>query len=175
MKPSPGEVASRVTAIVESPWPRHLEDGLPWLQSFGIDTDTAEETPRRGADRSWHMAAMPSWGAVRAGWGTYRDEFADIFWFLWDGESSADVLRAADDLARALTDVHGDPREVTEATQYSGGSWWWQLEQHSIEMYAYSGAVNPDGYPTGSPCVQLQIDLRAVAEPREAEARRTHG
>lgn len=171
MKPPPREVASRISAVVDSPWPQHLGEGLPWLQSFGIETDTAKETPRRGTSRSWHMAAVRGWGSARAGWGIYREEFAGIFWFLWDGESADDVLRAAGDLARAITDSHGNPHEITEASQYSGGSWWWQLERHRVEMYAYNGAPNPDGYPTGSPCVQLHVDLRAVAEPQEEEAR----
>lgn len=172
MKPSPGDVASQVTAIVNSPWPRGLEDGLPWLQSMGIETGTAEETPPRGATRSWHLASMPAWGTADAGWGTYRDELADVSWFLWNGETAEDVLAAAAELAEAMTSVHGDPVEATEPALHAGPTWWWRLERHGIQMYAYDGAPNAEGYPTGPPCVQLHVDLRAVSEPQEAEARR---
>lgn len=175
MKPAPRQVAKTVTQILRSVWPQGLDEGLPWLEAMGIRTDTATETPRRRSSRSWHMASMPTWGTARAGWGTYQDRFADVFWFLWDDESSERVLHAATELADHLADALGEPTETTEPTPLSGGTWWWQLEGHSIEMYAYTDARTPDGHPTGPPCVQLSVDLREVSDPREAEARRLQG
>lgn len=121
------------------------------------------------------MASMPAWGTTKAGWGVYQDRFADVFWFLWDDQSSDRVLQAVTELAHILTDSLGEPTETTEPTRVSAGTWWWQLESHSIEMYAYTSAPTPDGHPAGPPCVQLQVDLREVSYPREAEARRSQG
>lgn len=171
MRPSPQEVASQLTHIVRSPWPQGLDDALPWLRSMGIATDTADESPARGDARSWHMASMPVWGTARPGWGTYRDQFADVSWFLWDEHAWEDVRRAAADLAQALTDLYGAPEKATVDAESHGPSWWWRLPEHSIELYAHNGAIRPPGFPAGPSVVQLHVDLSAVAEPREAEAR----
>lgn len=172
MKPSPNEVAKTVKHVLKASWPTAREEALSWLQSMGIQTDSAKEAPREGSSRSWQMAPVLAWGTASGGWGTYRDELYDVFWFLWEGDSSEDVTQAADLLARAITDSCGGATEASEATPFSGASWWWQLDQHSIEIYAHHGLPNPNGYPTGPPCVQLHISLRARAEPREAEAQR---
>lgn len=60
---------------------------------------------------------------------------------------------------------------MTQETKGHGPSCWWRLEAHNGELYAHNGAVRPDGFPVGPSVVQLHIDLRAVAEPRDAEAR----
>lgn len=172
MKPTPRQVAETVTHILKSQWPEDLRDGLPWLESLDIRTDTATETSRERSSRSWHMADMPTWGTARGGWGTYQDRFADVLWFLWYEENAEHILHAVAELADHLTDDLGDPTDTTDPTPLSGGTWWWQLEAHSIEMYAYTDEPRPDGYPTGPPCVQLHVNLREVADPREAEARR---
>ncbi|QFG68627.1 hypothetical protein [Ornithinimicrobium pratense] len=138
---------------------------------MGISTDTAEETPPEGIGRSWGMASVPEWGAARAGWSTYREQFADIFWFLWDDHRWDDVRGAAADLAQAITDVHGAPEESTEESASHGPSWWWRLNDHGIQIYAHNGAIRPEGFPAGPSVVQLHVDLRAVADLREAEAR----
>ena len=171
MRPSPQEVASQLTSILGTPWPEGIDDGLPWLRSKGIATETAEETPAEGSGRSWHMASMPIWGTARAGWSTYHERFADVFWFLWDDHGWDDVRDAAAELAQQVADVHGAPEETTEETAGHGPSWWWRLNDHSIEIYAHNGAVRPEGFPAGPSVVQLHVDLRAVADPREAEAR----
>ena len=114
---------------------------------------------------------MSVWGTAQAGWGTYREQFAEVFWFLWDGHSWDDARDAAAELAQTITDAHGEPEETTEETAGHGTSWWWRLDDHSIEMYAYNGASRPEGFPAGPSVVQLHVDRRAVAEPREAEAR----
>lgn len=171
MKPSPSEVAETVTHVLDAGWPTPLDEALRWLHAMGMQTDCAEETPRDGSSRSWQMAPVLAWGTASGGWNTYRDELSDVFWFLWEGDSSEDVTQAAAALAEAVTDAHGAATEASEATPFSGASWWWQLDQHYIEMYAYHGLPNPNGHPTGPPCVQLHISLSARAEPREAEAR----
>lgn len=172
MKPSPSEVAETITHLLVATWPTTLEEALHWLQAIGVQTCGAEEVPRDSSSRAWHMAPVPAWGTARGGWSTYRDEFAEVFWFLWEGDSSDDVMQAASALAGAITHAHGTATEVSAATATSGATWWWQLDQHSLEMYAYHGRPLPNGRPTGPPCVQLHVALRARAEPREAEARR---
>lgn len=114
---------------------------------------------------------MPEWGTARAGWSTYRGQFADVFWFLWNDHGWDDVRDAAAALAQAITDVHGAPEESTDETTGHGPSGWWRLNAHSIEIHAPNGAVRPEGFEAGPSVVQLHVDLRAVAEPREAEAR----
>lgn len=173
MKPSPSEVAKTVTHVLNATWPTPLNEALRWLHSLGMQTDSAEEAPRDGSSRSWQMAPVLAWGTASGGWSTYRAEFADVSWFLWEGGSAEAVTQAAGALAEDITDAHGAATEASEATPFSAGSWWWQLEQHCIEMYAHHGLPNPNGHPTGRPCVQLAISLRARAEPREAEARLT--
>lgn len=137
------------------------------MESLGIRTETATEAPRDGASRSWHMADMPEWGTARTGWGTYQDRFADVSWFLWAEEDAEQVLEAATELADHLTGELRPPTEVTDRTS-PGATWWWQLESHSIEMYAHG----PHRYPPAQPCVKLSVALREVSDPREAEARR---
>lgn len=100
MRPSPQEVASQLTTIMRSPWPEGMDDAVPWLRSMGISTETAEETPAEGDSRSWHLASMPEWGPVRAGWSTYREQLADVFRFLWDEHGWDDVRGAASHLAQ---------------------------------------------------------------------------
>jgi hypothetical protein len=121
------------------------------------------------------MASMPEWGTARAGWSSYREQFVGVFWFLWYDHGWEDARGAAADLAQAITDVHGAPEESTEETTGQGPSWWWRLNAHSIEIYAHNGAIRPEGFPAGPSVVQLHVDLRAVAEPREAEARELSG
>lgn len=173
MRPTPSEVAKTVSHVLNATWPITLDESLQWLQAMGIQTDGARETPRDGASRSWQLAPVLAWGTTSAGWGTYRDEFCDVFWFLWEGGSSEDVTQAAHVLAESITGARGAAKEASVASPLSGASRWWQLDQHTIEMYAYHGLPNPNGCPTGHPCVQLHISLRARAEPQEVEAQRT--
>lgn len=180
MQPSPEEVAATVDRILSSPWPATLEDALPWLEALGIQTQTAQESSRDAASvdqdsRSWHRAEMTGWPGALAGWAGYRGAFADVNWFLWEDHDWEEVERAATELAGAISATHGAPVETTAATQSHGSSWWWQLERHGIDMYAHNGRIRPDGFPPGPSVVQFHIDLRAVAEPREAEARRRAG
>ena len=175
MKPSYTEVAETITHVVNATWPTTLEEALSWLQSLGIQTDGAQEASRDGSSRSWQMAPMPAWGSARSGWSTYRDEFAEVFWFLWEGNSSEEVTQEATSLAGAIMDGHGAASETAEATPFSGASWWWQLDRHCIDMYTHHGLPNPNGHHTGAPCVQLHISLRAREEPRDAEAQRRQG
>ena len=167
MKPSPNEVAKTIASVLNARWPAPIDEALHWLQAMGIQTGSAKETPQDGSSRSWQMAPVPAWGTASGGWSTYRDEFADVCWFLWERESSEDVTQAAAALAGAITDGHGAATESSAATPFSAASWWWQLEQHCIEMYAHHDLPNPNGHPTGPPCVQLHISLRARAEPPE--------
>lgn len=175
MVPSPRQVAETVSQILESVWPQGINDGIPWLDALGIETQTGQQSTRGGSSsRAWQRAPMPAWGTATAGWSTYQDRFADISWFLWDGANSECVLNAAVELAELFVDALGEPGESTEAGPYSGGTWWWQMEAHSIEMYAHTVVQRPDGHPTGPPCVQLSVDLLEISGRRETEARRTH-
>ncbi len=120
------------------------------------------------------MASMPTWGKARAGWSVYHERFADVSWFLWDDHGWDDVRGATAELAQQITDAHGAPVETTEEAASHGPSWWWRLNSHSIEIYAHNGANRPEGFPAGPSVVQLHVDLRAVADHREAEARALH-
>lgn len=155
---------------VANTWREGVDDGLVWLESLGIQTGTATMTLLGDSCRMWHTARMPAWGTTEAGWSTYREQFAGVSWFIWRDETPQRVLGSAIDLAHFLSDALGPATESSEPTPLSGGTWWWQLEAHSIEMYAYTGAMSRDRRPAIPPCVQLAVDLREVSNPREAEA-----
>ncbi|GAA1184008.1 hypothetical protein GCM10009584_27610 [Ornithinimicrobium humiphilum] len=172
MRPTPGDVAAQITAIVGSTWPDGLDDGIPWLGSLGVSTETAEETSCEEDSGAWDFATLPAWGAAKVGWSTYRGRFAGVSWWLWSDLEWEDVRSAAAALAEEISTVHGAPSESTAEAEGRGPSWLWRLEGHDIEMYAHNGAIRPEGFAAGPSVVQLHVDLRPVAELREDEAQR---
>lgn len=160
--------------MIASSWPTTEETSLSWLRRHGIDPDTAtERDANRSTGRDWDRARMASWGAADAGWGTFDDEFVGVNWFLWRRGTAEDVMAAARALVGDLTKMHGAPTEVLDPTEH-GGTWFWRLPEHLIDMYAYHGLPRPDGLPSGEACVQLHVDLRTRSEAREAHARTHH-
>lgn len=166
MRPTPGDVAAQITAIVGSTWPDGLDDGIPWLGSLGVSTETAEETSCEEDSGAWDFATLPAWGAAKVGWSTYRGRFAGVSWWLWSDLEWEDVRSAAAALAEEISTVHGAPSESTAEAESRGPSWLWRLEGHDIEMYAHNGAIRPEGFAAGPSVVQLHVDLRPVAELR---------
>lgn len=170
MKPTPGEIAAQVAAVVGSPWPRTAEELLPWLTLLGTEVTSAKEAPGEEGVGSWYSATVSHWPAARAGWDTYRGELAVVYWFLWTGEDSAAVLQGAQALAALLTAAYGLPQETSEVTESGGGAWFWEFGAYGAELYAYSGAPLPSGVPTGPAGLQLHVSLRPVSDVLEAQA-----
>lgn len=176
MEPQPTQVAATVAQLFRTEWPHGIEEATPWLKSLGIDSDAPRTRRKEDGTEAWDDAAVPSWGnRARAGWSTYRDHLADVNWWLWGGAEPQAVNAAAMELADELSRSLDDPAEVTGPVPGSFGTWFWNLDAHTIEMYSYSSESRSDGAtPTTRSIVQLSISLRAVADPCEKEARRRH-
>lgn len=171
LTPSPADVARTLSDMMSAAWPTTGDESRQWLTRHGIDPDSAtKRTSGRGVGHNWARARMDGWGTADAGWGTFRDEFVGVNWFLWRGSSSDEVMTAAHALADLLTQAQGIPTEAEESTEH-GGTWLWLLADHVIIMYAYHGRPRPDGFPAGDACVQLHVDLRERAEAQEEHAR----
>lgn len=168
--PAPDAVARTLAAMTTEPWPTTEAESLAWLRRHGIDPATAVERDRRESSRAWDGARMADWGGTRAGWGTYRDEFTGIHWFLWSGASSDDVMAGAQALVDRLHQAHGPATEASESPQY-GRTALWQLPGHVIDLYAYHGLPREDGFPAGDASVQLHLSHRERSEAQELEAR----
>lgn len=173
LTPTPDTVARTLTAMITGPWPTTEPEALSWLRRHGIDPATATERDPRGPGRSWDRARTQTYGDAETGWGTYREEFVGVHWFLWLGASSEDVMAAAQVLVDLLTTTHGPAAEASESTPH-GCTSLWQLPSHVIELYAYHGLPRDDGFPAGDACVQLHLDHRERSEARELEARARH-
>ena len=170
LNPTPTAVAETLLAMISAPWPTTAQESEDWLREHGIDPGTATERDPRGAGRAWDRARMADWGTADVGWGTFREEFVGVHWFLWRGASSEDVMAGAHSLVDLLTQTQGPAADASESPLH-GGTWLWLLPGHVIEAYAYHGLPRPDGFPAGDACVQLHLGHRERSEAQEREAR----